>query len=144
MFFVYRISKNGTLWFYHGLENNEIIWGADPNKSESFSSHKKAQDFADENNAIICCGDPQALQRIHNRGPRIGDRVRITRKRSDGFVYGCGQVIRYADYTPHTLTHVVRLDNPPEKGAPDETGHTYDLTEYNGCFHFHAYELELG
>lgn len=62
--------------------------------------------------------------------------------RSDGFVYGTGTVIKYVSGLPHALTHTIRLDNPPESGAPDEFGRVYTRDPEKLAYH-HAMTHEL-
>lgn len=145
--FVYLIEDGtivfykGTFHDYEGVAGPSTVWSPDPKDAYDFPGiewvaaqptkempHRKekgvspGEEFARKNGARFCIGDPRALLKLHERGPRIGQRVRVLGNRSDGHVYGTGQVVGYAEYLPHFLSHTVALDHPPKAGAPDERG----------------------
>jgi hypothetical protein len=151
-YFVYKIW-DGKIMFFKGTNKIKKYWSPNPKDAYDFPYQwidtpngeryrNLATIFAEENGAHLCIGDPNDLLDLHNRGPQIGQQVRINRIRYDGFVYGTGVVVRYTQFLPTSLTHTVELDNPPEAGAPDEWGEILTRDpEILRYYHCHATEL---
>jgi hypothetical protein len=158
--YVYIIEKN-RVHFYVKTEDGKTHWSPNPDHAHSFSQQwvpaeptpempnrkerfaNMAEEFATENGARYCVGDPNDMVKLHEAGPQIGQRVLIKGQRSDGFVYGTGYVCDYARILPHFLSHTVMLDNPPKSGAPDEFGKVYTTDPEALCrHHCPVYEME--
>lgn len=161
--YCYLIEDDRVL-FYKGTVDGTTVWSADPDAAFDFPSAwvpaeptseipnrtqrfvNLSEPFADTNGARRCIGDPRAMASLHERGPRIGQRVRVKRHRSDGHDYGtgyvCGYVCGYVGILPHYLTHTVMLDDPPATGAADEFGNACAAPEILGKHHCPVSELE--
>jgi hypothetical protein len=158
--FVYRV-QDGRVQFHTGSLRAGEAWGDDPayaydwlcswveaeptpempNRTKKLVNEGEV--YARRYACHYCIGDPNDLLALHQKGPRIGQRVRVRRVRSDGHAYGTGTVVGYAEFLPHFLTHTVLLDEPPEAGAPDEFGNVLTRDpEVLARHHCPAHELE--
>lgn len=161
IWFVYILDED-RMFFYAGNSvyqgHKTTRWSPRPSEAKSFPvrwEHTdlpngginskcivEAEEFARVNSAKSCCGDPKDLLKVHEKSPKVGERVRVTAKRSDGYNYGTGVVEAYAGHTMCSLTHVVVLDNPPKFGAPNELGEKcrdQEILARHNCF---AWEIE--
>jgi hypothetical protein len=157
--FVWSLSDQNRVMFYSRQTKAGQVWSFDPKDAFDFgpkdywdpcgcnpncTSRKHisaAAEFADKNGGRVCCGDPKELLKVHDKGPRVGQRVRVKEVRSDGRPYGEGYVLSYCGYQPHFLSHVVCLDDPPKFGAPNEFGDCAELDSDTAPFPAHALEV---